>query len=151
MKKIKFEKRTKVHLMKIITVSSLAFFIVFLSSCNDIFRQKGDWDDNIKLSTKNVDFKSGADSVIIKTQGTWWWVDGISVNDSNYHYYGREDINLESENYKITEDFFIVERQDKNTLFIKMDENNTGEIRLMNISLEAGDYFDQVSIKQAAK
>ena len=91
-----------------------------------------------------------ADSVIVTTEGDWWWIDGILFEDSTYSYYHREDINLESDSYSIKEDCFIVERRDKNTLFVKLNENKTGNGRIMNISLEAGNYFDYVNIKQAA-
>jgi hypothetical protein len=43
----------------------------------------------------------------------------------------------------------LIERRDKNTLFIKLEANNTEKERVMNITLEAGDYFDYVTIKQA--
>ena len=38
--------------------------------------------------------------------------------------------------------------KDKTTLFLKMDENTTREVRFMTITFEAGDYFDYVHIKQ---
>ncbi len=124
--------------------------IVLINSCN---KEKpiGKWDDIIKLSTKNVEFEAKADSVLITTEGDWWWVDAIKLNDSIYQYYNNEDINLESESYTIIEDDFIVERQDKKTLFIKLDENLTGRERMMLIGLQAGNYYDSVKIKQKAQ
>lgn len=124
--------------------------IFILTSCSDKEDPIGKWDDNIKLSTKNVDFAAKTDSVTIKTEGDWWWIDAITFEDSTYSYYGREDINLESDSYFIIEEQFLVERRDKNTLFVKINENNTGEERIMNITFEAGNYFDYVNIKQAA-
>lgn len=137
--------------MKKVIVLILSVFL--MTSCSDKEEKEeliGIWDDNIKLSTKNVDFSSEKDSVIITTEGDWWWIDGITFEDSIYTYYGREDINLESEVYTINEDHFVVERRDKNTLFIQLDENSTGIERIMNITLEAGDYFDYLQIKQSA-
>jgi hypothetical protein len=124
--------------------------IFFTISC---FRKDdtiGKWADNIKLSKKSVDLKAETDSVIITTKGDGWWVDGISFEGSRYSYYHREDINLESDSYLIKEDCFVVERRHKNTLFVKLNKNCTGHERIMTISLEAGDYFDGVTVKQAA-
>lgn len=128
----------------------LVIGMVMLVSCKDKVNPIGKWDDIIKLSTKSVELTAQADSVTITTQGDWWWVDEISFQDSTYSYYNREDINLESDAYSITEDAFTVERRDKNTLFVRLKENNTGAERTMSIGLEAGDYFDHVNIKQAA-
>ncbi len=128
----------------------LTFCVVFITSCSDKEDIIGKWDDNIKLSTKNVELSSGADSVIITTEGDWWWIDGISFEDSTYIYYDRDDVNLESDSYLIKEEYFIVERRDKNTLFVKLYKNSTANERIMNISFEAGNYFDYVTITQAA-
>ena len=129
-------------------------FIVILSiflinSCSDKEDPIGKWDDIIKLSTKNVEFAAKADSVTITTGGDWWWINGISLGDSTYSYYNREDINLESNSYIIMEDCFVVERRDKNTLFVKLDENNSENERLLTIVLEAGNYFDYVNVRQS--
>jgi hypothetical protein len=125
--------------------------IIVFYSCSDREDPIGKWDDNIKLSTKNVVFSANADSVFITAEGDWWWIDCISFNDSCYCYSQREDINLELESYIIKEEFFVVERRNKNTLFVKMDENLTGTERLMSIVLQAGNYFDYVQIKQLAE
>ncbi|MBZ0242647.1 MAG: hypothetical protein K8F24_05490 [Bacteroidales bacterium] len=125
--------------------------VFFMISCSDKKENPiGKWDDNIKLSTKHVVFSSETDSVTITTEGEWWWIDGISFEDSTYSYYNRDDINLESDSYSIEEEQFVVERRDKTILFVKIKENNTGIERKMNISLQAGNYFDHVTIMQSA-
>lgn len=128
----------------------LFFTLVLISSCHKE-EPDGLWDDIIKLSTKNAEFGVMGDSVLISTEGDWWWIDRISIDDSTYGYYNNENVNLESDSYTIIEDRFIVERRDKNTLFVKLGENITGAVRIMTIGLEAGDYFDSVTIKQSAK
>ncbi|GEM_PF-4848116 len=40
-------------------------------------------------------------------------------------------------------------RRDKNTLFVKLDENNSENERLLTIVLEAGNYFDYVNVRQS--
>lgn len=128
----------------------LILSVFLISSCSDKEDPIGKWNDNIKLSTKNVEFAAKTDSITITTGGDWWWIDGVSLGDSTYIYYDREDINLESNSYIIKENYFIVERRDKNTLFVKLVENNSGNERLMTIFLQAGDYFDYIHIKQSA-
>jgi hypothetical protein len=129
--------------------------IVLISSCEkDSIEDDsiaGNWEDNIKLSTKNVEFGVNADSVLITTEGNWWWVDEIHFNDSSYNYYNDENINLESTSYTIRADNFIVERRNKNTLFIKLDKNITGEERELIVGIAAGNYFDDVIVKQSAQ
>jgi len=126
----------------------LIISLFFLLSCADKQDPEGLWDDIIQLSTKSARLKATTDSVTITTGGDWWWINGIEFNDSTYIYYNREDIDLESDNYSIQENCFLVERRDKNTLFVQLDENTTGNERSLIISLEAGDYFDNVVIHQ---
>jgi len=126
--------------------------ILIFVSCSNTDNEEliGTSDDTIKLSTKSVDLTAKADSVVITTEGDFWWIEGISFKDSLYSYDNREDIDLESEAYLIKEDDFVVERRDKNTFFVKINKNNTGVERKMNVYLEAGNYFDNVSIVQSA-
>lgn len=117
--------------------------MILLISCTD-----GKWKDNIGLSTSNVEMTKGIDSITISTEGDWWWIYQITFNDSIFTYLNRDDINLESESYLIEELNFTVERRDKNTLYVRLDENKTDNDRIMVISLQAGDYFDYIHIKQ---
>jgi hypothetical protein len=129
--------------------------LIIICSCSDekgVDEQMvdGDWDDNIKLSTKDVDLASHTDSVIITTEGDYWLIGYVCFEDSIYDYYHQESINLEAESYVITENDFLIERQDKNTLFVKINENTSGNKRVLNITISSGDYFDNVFINQAA-
>ncbi len=135
------------------TVIVLVISILFIFSCGEKDRPDrldGDWDDNILLSTKNVTFKASMDSVSITTGGDGWWIDAISLDTVVYTYYNREDIDFEADSYSIQENDFLVERRNKKTLFIKLNANTTGKERIMNVSLQAGDYFDSVTVIQAA-
>jgi hypothetical protein len=129
-------------------VFSLIALLLFCTACERT-TVDGDWDDNIHLSTKAVHFKSGTDSVLVTTQGTWWWVCNVSVNDTYYNPSG--EIDPESSHYTFTRDCFVAERRDNKTLFIKATANTTGSIRTIRIQLEAGDYFDAVTVTQAAQ
>ena len=124
---------------------------VLISSCSDKEDIIGKWDDNIKLSAKTVEFEAKADSVIITTEGDWWMIGDISLNNNPYTFNLDENISPYSHPYAIIGDDFVVEKRDKTTLFIRLDENETGEERILGISLLAGDYGDHVVIKQSAQ
>jgi len=125
--------------MKKVAIISFIISISTFISC-------GGWRDNIKLSVKDVVFKADGDSVLITTKGDWWWITEISVNDTNY--FDFEGIDVLSDHYRITKDCFVVERRDKYTLFISMDANPLNIDRIVKVELEAGDYFDRVTIYQ---
>jgi len=128
-------------------ILSFILLIVFILTINSCFKKKiGEWDDNIKLSTKAVEFSSLSDSVIVKTGGSYWSVSDVSVN--SVYFYDFKNINLESDSYMIKQDCFVIERRDKNTLFIKVEENPLNVQRIITVGLQAGDYFDRVTITQ---
>ncbi len=126
----------------------LAWMALF-SACHKT--PDGKWEDIIKLSVKNVQFGSDADSVIVTAQGDWWWIDGITFNDSTFCTQADENYKPETEHYTFARNGYVVEKRDKHTLFVKLDKNSTGKERTLSVSLEAGDYFDGVTVKQAAK
>lgn len=117
-------------------------------SCSKSDKPIGQWDDIIKLSQKEAQFSSEKDSVLITTEGQWWWVTGISFNgNSNYDLSG---IDVTSDNFTIDEPEFKVERRSSTEIYIEMAKNQTDSLRTLNIELEAGDYFDGVKITQSA-
>lgn len=120
-------------------IISILIVILYLSSC-------GLWTDNIKLSTKSAEFSGNGDSKLITTKGSGWWISSISVAGTNYaHFTG---IDILSDNYRIKEDCFVVERRNKDTLFIKLNENPLNVKRVINIVLQSGDYYAGVRITQ---
>jgi len=134
--------------LKIFYLIALSLFIYSCSNSNND-RPDGQWDDIIKLSTKDVTFKSTADSITITTEGDWWWVIGISINNEDFEDFGGIDVT--SDNYTIEQNGILVEKRDKNTLFIQADENPLNIERKIVVQLEAGDYFDRVIITQKAQ
>jgi hypothetical protein len=125
----------------------LLVIIITAYSCKD--QLIGKWDDNIKLSTKNVEFGSAADSVIITTKGEWWWITDISIDLESF--YDFRDIDQESDHYTIVQNGITVERRDLKTMFIKVEANPLDRKRVISVGLEAGDYFDRVYVNQAAE
>lgn len=57
----------------------LIAFTLILGSCS-IERLTGDWDDNIKLSTKTVRFDKNKNATTITTKGSSWWINVVSVD-----------------------------------------------------------------------
>jgi len=129
---------------RVLYFTLLIVFIITLLSCSD--KKEGDWDDNIKLSARAVELTALSDSVTITTGGSWWWITDVSVNSD--YIYGFKDINQEADSYTIKQDCFVVERRNKHTLFIKVEENPFNIQRIITVGLEAGDYFDRVTITQ---
>jgi|GEM_PF-348443 len=123
------------------------FCILALCSCSD--KKEGDWDDNIQLSTKTVEFNASGDSATITTKGSGWWITDFTVDSNTYDV--LSEISSETGSYSIKKDCFTVERRNKNTLFVKAETNPLNVKRIMTIGLEAGDYFDRVTITQKAK
>ena len=109
----------------------------------------GKWDDNIKLSSKLLEFSSKGDSATVTTKGTWWWITDVNVDTVWYYDF---DVNQEyATEYIISGSCFYLERKDAKTLFIKIDPNPLISERIIRIGLEAGDYFDGITIKQNGK
>ena len=123
--------------------------ILFLSllSCESN-NPDGKWEDNIKLSTKKVSFSAQSDSVIITTEGTSWWINGIGLNDDwSYDISGIDTIR---DNFLIEEPEFTIERKNAKEIHISMTENQSVIERTLTIGLQAGNYSDGIKIIQAA-
>ncbi len=128
-------------------VMILIMSISILTSCTDEKEEViGKQGDNIKLSQKSAKFSYKADSITINTQGNFWWINGVEYSDSVY--YPEMSYNLP---VTIKDNSFSVEHRDEKTLFIKMEENNTGIERGLEIVVQGGNYFDYVYISQEAK
>lgn len=133
-----------------IRLKTIGFLLILLAlgSCSKNDEPIGKWDDNIKLSQKEAQFSSAKDSIIITTEGKWWWITEISLNgNSNFDLSG---IDLTSDNFTIDETEFKVERRDTTEIYIEMSKNQTDSVRTLVIGLEAGDYFDGIKVTQAA-
>lgn len=129
---------------KIFLLNLILFFMLIFYSCID--RRIGQWDDNIELSAKKVEFSSLGDSVTIHTGGSSWRISDIAV-DGKY-FYGFTGVDFQADSYSIKQDCFVVKRLNKNSLFIKVAANPNTVKRIIIVGLEAGDYFDRVTITQ---
>jgi len=59
----------------------LLILTAVLFSCSD--EKDGDWDDNIGLSQKEVQFDASENSIVITTKGEGWWINDVSLNGKN--------------------------------------------------------------------
>jgi len=134
---------------KIFSIIAVVIVVITLSSCKKIIEPVGQWSDNIKLSTRTANFNASGDSVIFKTGGSWWWVSDVSVDTT--WYYGFAEVNVTANFYSVKRACFVVEHRDNNTLFVKVDANPFNKNRIITVGLEAGDYFDRVTITQKSK
>ncbi len=125
----------------------MGLLVILLSivSCSES-RLIGDWDDIIQLSQKKVEFTAARDSIIITTKGKWWWIYDVSLNGKHLNI---EDINTTKEKFIINQKKIRIERKDTTEIHIEMTENTTKTERVLEIGLEAGDYFDYIRVIQA--
>jgi len=123
----------------------LLLIILLNLSCTD--NKDGDWDDNIKLSQKEFQFDGLENSATITTEGSSWWISEIFFKDGET--FDLSNIDTTSENFTITESEFTLERINGKEIVIKLFENTTGSERIFNIGLQAGNYFDGITIIQS--
>ena len=115
-------------------------------SCSE--SKDGDWDDNIKLSQKEFRFDSLENSATITTEGDSWWIYSIFFKDGET--FDLSNIDTISENFTITESEFTLERIKGKEIVIKLFKNTTGSERTFTVGLQAGNYFDGITIIQSA-
>ncbi|MFI2741642.1 hypothetical protein ACG2LH_02795 [Zhouia sp. PK063] len=129
----------------------LLFILMSLLSCSKTeIPDDGRWGDVIQLSTKEVALTAAKDSAIITTKGSSWWLTHVSFQDSIYAFTTDEDIPIEADSYQMKTDAFTIAKRNDHTIFIMLHANTTGADRTMALYLEAGDYFDHITIKQSA-
>ena len=130
---------------KVINIGLTVIIVLAAMSC-DFARSEGDWDDNIHLSTKSVDLPAEATSTMITTGETGWWVESYGWNGDWSSAVGDDTI---EENFIIEAEEFTIERRNGTEIHITLTENPTSDERVLVISLQNGNYFDDVTITQA--
>ena len=128
---------------KIFIYFTFLFLGIALFSCE---RADGIWDDNIKLSTKELILESPQSSSTITTQSTNWWLDGISLDGNNVD---LSSIDKLSKNFTLINPEFQIERkEDGKKIFIIMNKNSSNADRILIVSLQNGNYFDRIKVTQ---
>ncbi|UMB54685.1 hypothetical protein MKD41_04255 [Lutibacter sp. A64] len=129
-------------------IGLLSIIILSLSCCNSDSKESiGLWDDNIKLSQKTVEFSSDKNSIVITTEGEWWWIDMVTLNDDSN--FDMNEIDTSASNFIIEESEFKIERKNATEIHIEMNKNETNSERILFIGLQAGNYFDRIIITQS--
>ena len=105
----------------------------------------GKWDDNIKLSQKKVEISGENNSLLITTEGEWWWITDITLDETHIDFSG---VNTTQNDFVIENTEFKIERKNTTEIHIDMYNNPTGSSRVLKIGLGAGDYFDGIAITQ---
>ncbi len=133
-----------------ISIASLLICFAFIFHyCTDKNEPIGKWDDCIKLSTKSIEFGAEADSAMVTTKGDGWWINSITLDNETY--FSVEKIDPTPENYTIKRGCFTIQHQNKNALFVKMEENENHEERVVTITLQYGNFFDHLTITQQGR
>ena len=125
-------------------IIALTVFLLVVLSCSG--SKDGDWDDNIKLSQKVVQFSSTNDNVEISTEGTGWWIGEVTMNGELFDLDG---IDTTKENFIIEQTEFSIERKNSTEVYISMQKNQSETKRVLLIGLQAGNYFDVIKVTQS--
>ncbi len=132
-------------------MKKITFLLVILNliliSCSEKEDKQiiGKWEDNIKLSEKQVEFSNQKDSVKITTEGKNWWFNSIEFNNKQINF-NRDDSGLK--NFIIENSDFRIERKNSQEIYILINKNKTNKKRILLITLQAGDYFDRIEVTQ---
>jgi hypothetical protein len=114
-----------------------------VSSCTS---QEGAWEDNIKLSQKEATFSAASDSLTFITNGdASWWISNIRLNETTVAF---NLIKTTIDTFQIIENDFSIIKKSKTELQITMGPNPTDEQRTLSVGLQAGNYFDRITISQ---
>lgn len=139
-----------IHFKKNIMIK-IKFFIcclfmgLIMFSCSD--EQDGQWDDNIKLSTKTITMPASQSSFTVNTQSTNYWLSGISLDGDIAD---LSHIDHLSKNWVVeTTEYEIQRKEDGKKIAITMNANTSGADRVLIISFQSGNYFDGIRVTQA--
>lgn len=106
-------------------------------------------ENHIQLSEKEFTLESKASSVTITTQDDYWWITEVTVDDKNYYY--DDFIGSDSAPYSVEKDDISINRSNLRTLNISVKNNQNTSERITKIIVQAGNYFDTITITQQAK
>lgn len=143
---------------------------LFISCDSKEEKEIGKWGDIIKFDTKEARFGKSGGKKVITSKGDWWWIlDNLTIDKKTTYLFENEDIVVEgakmkdwgSSNvkYKKEQDFeirkisgpwYIITKSSDKTLSVEIQPNDTGVARSLVINIEAGNYFDYISVYQEA-
>lgn len=121
------------------------FLILALSFISCFDEKEGDWNDNIKLSKKEIIVSKDKNSIKITTEGKWWWIYEMKLNGESIDF-DNEITSLKD--FVIEKDIFRIERKNAQEIDIDINENKTNKKRVLEIGIQAGNYFDRIKLTQ---
>lgn len=147
----------------------LLFFSATFFSCEETI-EDGLWGDIIKFDSKKAEFTAEGGSKLINSQGDWWWIcHDISTKDSTIFLDNNPDIKVEMgkikgwdnpnviydegadmEIKKIEGGWFTITKTSDKSLLIETKPNETDTIRSLGLTIQAGNYFDYITVSQSA-
>lgn len=101
--------------------------------------------DNIELSTKEASLSAENDSAIFLTKGTCWWINQVVIDGKPVDFKVADS---QKDNFKMKNDWVTIERQGRQKLVVKTDDNMFLSARNVKVFLEVGGYIDSIDIKQ---
>jgi hypothetical protein len=140
--------------MKKIYYIMLLTVIFILNACNHTeYIPLGLGDDHIKLSVKEHRFGKEKDSLVVTTEGDFWWMTRSSVRTNNV----LDTVKItkyDSIRYEVLElqsGWFRVTKEAAKKLVIRVDANDSGMERWFNLGLSEGDRGSSLKIIQSAE
>ncbi|OXA91667.1 fimbrial biogenesis chaperone [Flavobacterium hercynium] len=127
---------------KITTLLLMSFFL--LISCTN--QEDGKWDDNIKLSQKEVTFDSESNTVTISTKDGRWWLNQVAINQELIDI---SKVDAIAKDFTITNAEFQIERKEGKQIIITMNKNTTGADRRLIVGVQNGNYYDGIVVNQS--
>lgn len=119
-------------------------------------RYPGDWDDIIKLSAKELVFDATGGEQTVTTESEGWWMIGYYIGPLFYNFYyidkyeglfTVEDGDGTLPNpVRVSSEWFDISREAR-SITVKLAPNE-GPAREMQLGLEAGNYYDRLTIRQ---
>jgi len=155
---------------KLLSLFVIGTVLTFIS-CDSDKLEDGRWSDIIKFNTKKAEFGKDGGSQTITSQGDWWWIlDYISVGKEYIPLVNNPEIKIEKgkmkgwdnpnviydegadeEIKKIEGPWYTITKDSYKSLIIETKKNETGLDRSFMLHIEAGNYFDYITVSQAAK
>lgn len=118
-------------------------------SCSDSDKEVGKSEDNIGLSQKEFQVDAERNSILITTEGDSWWISEIFFQ--NGEIFDISETDTTAENFIITKSDFTIERKNGKEISIEIFENTSNSQRTFFVGLQAGNYFDGISITQSSE
>ena len=155
--------------MKKISFLFVGILFILLHSC-DNSEIDGIWSDIIKFNTKEAKFEATGGTQKITSKGDWWWILNYISNGQEYtNLQNNPDIHVEMgkikgwdnpnaiydegadmEIKKIEGTWYTITKDTYQSLIIETKPNDTGKFRSFVLHIEAGNYFDYITISQSA-